>query len=266
MPRGVITGLGKIASLITYLLSGSSAPGGDSTPPTFQSASVNTTATYFYLNVTETETVPCEPSSGAAGVTLTGSITGAISLGPGTRTGNRQWRFPITGDVDPEETITCDYSQGSGNITDGAGNELTAFSNAVVTNNATGGGGSSSNVQYIIPVGEQIPADTVFLTAGDEAGKFLYQLRDTVTGQRILIAEDAVVLFRLKELGAGSAAIDAAGEVEYGADGKVSFTFTEDEPVPAAGRYQAVFVVDGVTFPTVTHGGPIPVLISEALA
>lgn len=266
MPRGVIIGLRKIASLITNLLSGGAPPAGDTTAPVFLSANVNTAATYFYLNVTEAESAPCLPASAAAGITLTGSISGAISMGAGTRTGDRQFRFPITGGVHPDDVLTCTYSQGSGNITDGAGNELTAFTNSAVTNNATGGGGGSGSVQYIIPVGRQIPPEPVFLTAGDQAGKLTYQLRDTETGAHINIAEDAEVIFRLREIGAGAADIDGAGAVEWGAQGWVSFEFSATDPVPTAGRYEAVFVVDSLTFPMITHGGPIPVTIAEALA
>jgi hypothetical protein len=121
--------------------------------------------------------------------------------------------------------------------------------------------GALAQVSYQFPVGEDRPIQPVHLTAGDTSGKLTYPFRDTL-GNPIPISAGATVTFRMKLEGADTAAIDADGSVEYGPLGLVSFAFDDTNPVPAAGRYNAIFQVAGLTMPL---GRTIPITVQEAL-
>lgn len=120
-------------------------------------------------------------------------------------------------------------------------------------------------VSVILRIGERTPPVPQALVAGDTAAILQYALT-TPDGETIPVDSGATVLFKLRKRGAGSAAVNAAGTVAYGALGLVQFAFSGGTPVPAAGDYDASFTVDGITYPLVTHGYFLPINIEAALA
>lgn len=120
-------------------------------------------------------------------------------------------------------------------------------------------GGISSGV--ILPVGDSLPPKRVYLTAGDTGGTLLYTITDT-TGDPVPISDSATVKLLLKVRGSATLATPRTGGVFKGALGMVSFTFTSESPVPAAGDYVMQWEVAGVSYP---FGHTIPVTIQESL-
>lgn len=164
----------------------------------------------------------------------------------------------MTGLGTPTALITLLYDTNSGGGSGGGGGTTVRHKAWALGLFA---GGALAQVTYQFPVGEERPIQPVLLTAEDTSGKLTYAFRDTL-GNPIPISAGATVTFRMKLEGADSAEIDADGAVEYGPLGIVSFTFSEDTPVPAAGRYNAIFQVAGLTMPL---GRTIPITVQEAL-
>lgn len=126
----------------------------DTTPPTFSSASVDTTGLNVAVELTETGSPPILPASSVTGyVVKVGGVSQTISST--SRTGSTEDTIVMAVPIQKNATVTLDYSPG--NVTDSALNAMLAFSGQSVTNNSTfvpsggsttlkgGGGGGNGN-------------------------------------------------------------------------------------------------------------------------
>ncbi len=112
---------------------------------------------------------------------------------------------------------------------------------------------SGGVIVYHVPVGARKAGDYDILAAGDTSGDYVYQLLNDFN-QPVPVSVNSAVVFKMWLIGADELAIEEDAVVDYGPLGILKFSFSEDTPVPDAGTYHAVFVVDGKTLPL---NGPI---------
>lgn len=244
----------------------------DTTAPVIDSATIPAGGGRIVVAYLEADSPPILPqTSDVTGYSTTvNGVARSIVLGRATG----QLEHTLFLDTPVYDTDVVRLMKTGGNVEDSnlTPNEMAdiASPGILVTNNSTlsqssGGGSGSPAVQYVIPVGGNFPPDTVPLTAGNTAGKLIYQMRDSATGALVPLSANATVYFILRKKGSATPELYALGEVENVAHSEVSFTFTPSVPVPADGRYDASFNVDGVDFPMLTHGTHLPVRIAEDL-
>lgn len=106
------------------------------------------------------------------------------------------------------------------------------------------------------------PLPVVRLTEGNESGEIVLEMPADV-----VLTGSEPVSFLMRLVDGTEPEIEADGEVEYrGSSARaalVKFSFSEDTPVPAAGDYDAQFVVDGQSMPP---GRFIRVIVGASLA
>lgn len=125
-------------------------------------------------------------------------------------------------------------------------------------------GRREATMLYQFPIGDERPLQPIYLTAGDETGQLLLAPKDNL-GNAVPFADGAVVTFVMRKVGEAEAALSASGSVSRSHDGKMLllFEFSPSNPVPASGTYNAVFLVDGMTFPI---GRRLTIIVQSALA
>lgn len=132
-------------------------------------------------------------------------------------------------------------------------------------------GGGDVRVTLQAQIGSERPIERRYFTEGDTGVEIIY-VPETSNGGLYPIAEDASVTFVMRAEGSDpedDPAINTVGSVTLfrDADGTlrraVLFTFDDDNPMPAADRYNAYFVVDGTALPL---GKTIPITSQASLA
>jgi lysophospholipase L1-like esterase len=108
----------------------------DSTAPAPASAAINTAGTALVIAYTEAGSPPMLPTTGVTGYTLSSSTGVAVTVSSGTIS-TTTVTLTLSRTIYDNETITYSYSQGTGNVTDTAGNEIAAQINAAVANGST---------------------------------------------------------------------------------------------------------------------------------
>lgn len=108
----------------------------DSTSPSPTSAAINSAGNALVIAYTEAGSPPMLPATGVTGYTVTSSTGVAVTVSSGTIS-TTTVTLSLSRTIYDNETITYSYSQGSGNVTDTAGNEIAAQTNAAVTNGST---------------------------------------------------------------------------------------------------------------------------------
>lgn len=108
----------------------------DTTAPIFDTASVATDGATIVVSLVETESVPILPATGMTGFTV-GTDGAAVTVSSAARTTDTTLTLTLSRTIFSNETVTLTYDQGTGNVTDGSSNELTAFTDVSVTNNST---------------------------------------------------------------------------------------------------------------------------------
>lgn len=116
-------------SVNTYLREGFTPTGSGGTPPTFQSATINTSGNE--LSITFSEAV-----IGQSGFSLTAS-SGAVSISSSYGDSGVTHYHSLSRVIGSGETLTISYSDSLGDSQDASGNLLATFSNSGVTNNST---------------------------------------------------------------------------------------------------------------------------------
>jgi hypothetical protein len=138
--------------------------GGDTTPPTVSSATINSAGTQITLAMSETIAFG---ANGNGGLTLSmsgGAVTATFSSGAGTSS----LVYSLSRKVLQGETGTHSYTQpgspaGNG-IEDTAGNDLVNYSGATVTNNSTAAVGSVQFSSATYSVNENVSTVTITAT------------------------------------------------------------------------------------------------------
>lgn len=132
----------------------------------------------------------------------------------------------------------------------------------------SGGGGSTVTFDQVLLSGDFPQTSTLTplrLTEGDTAGSLGMAITDDNGGVVLLTGEETVT-FNLRATGETESVIDDAEAAFFAQERTgvrlVKFTFSEETPVPAAGTYEATFVIAGVTYPL---GRRQPVRVQEAI-
>jgi uncharacterized repeat protein (TIGR02059 family) len=118
-------------------LDGTFATGGDTTPPSLQSAHVNAAS----LTLAYDETL--DASSVPAAASFTATVGGVGRSVSGVAVGGSVVTLTLSSPVAAGETVTVSYAvPGAGPLQDLAGNDAPAFTGVAVTNDTSGGGGT----------------------------------------------------------------------------------------------------------------------------
>jgi hypothetical protein len=120
------------------------AGGGDTTPPTVNSATINNLGTTITFACNETVSIG---AGGNGGFTLSMS-GGAVTATYASGSGSSSLVYNLSRTVLQVETGTDSYTQPGNGVEDTAGNDLATYSGGTVTNGSTQtGGGSSGSVK-----------------------------------------------------------------------------------------------------------------------
>jgi hypothetical protein len=114
-----------------------------------------------------------------------------------------------------------------------------------------GGGGGSGSFGYILPVGQDIPPSTVFLTAGANTPNLRYVLLDN-DGDVVPYSDSDSVRIIVTAYGANTPNINTATGIYLTdpAGGVITFAWSvANVVVPPSGLYKLNFTINGMTYP-----------------
>ena len=140
--------------------------GGDTTPPSLLSSTINAAGTQLTVNLSESVQVGAGGSGGMA-LTAGGAVTLSFSSVSGSSVTYNTSRV-----IGQAETLTATYTQPSNGIEDLAGNDLASFSGQAVTNNSTQQ--QVNTPTFSVPSGSYYGAQSVILACSTPGAVIRY--------------------------------------------------------------------------------------------